>query len=129
MKKRNAWGLSRNHPLIEFDVMLEYDWPVEQCFLHIRVFFGGKTKRPCVDLFIHWLIKQIKKTCRNHFPRSYKNCSIKNDCSFPRQELYLMDIVFFFFFSRIVSINHHLYTCNAQSGMFSYSLLHFELVL
>ena len=27
----------------------------------------GKTKRPCFDLFIHWLIKQISNTSRNHF--------------------------------------------------------------
>ena len=35
--------------------------------LHIRVFFGGKTKRPRFDLFIHWLIKQITNTYENHF--------------------------------------------------------------
>ena len=48
------------------------------CLLHIRVFFGGKTKRPCFDLFIHWLIKQITNTYRNHFSRSrsYENRSI-----------------------------------------------------
>ena len=36
-----------------FGVILRHDWPIEQCLLHIRVFFGGKTKRPCFDLFIH----------------------------------------------------------------------------
>ena len=40
-------------------------------------FFGGKTKSPCFDLFIHWLIKQIAITYRNHFPRSYENRSIQ----------------------------------------------------
>ena len=40
-----------------------------------RVFFGGKTKRPCFDLFIHWLIKQITNTYRNQFSRSYENRS------------------------------------------------------
>ena len=64
--------LSRNR----FDVILQQDWPIEQCLLHIRVFFGGKTKRPCFDLFIHWLIKQITNTYRNHFSRSYENRSI-----------------------------------------------------
>ena len=44
--------------------------------LHIKVFFGGKTKRPCFDLFMHWLIKQIPNTYRNHFSRSYENRSI-----------------------------------------------------
>ena len=64
---------SRNQPLLRFDVILQHDWPIEQCLLHIRVFFGGKTKRPCFDLFIHWLIKQITNTYRNHFSRSYEN--------------------------------------------------------
>ena len=43
---------------------------------HIRVFFGGKTKGPCFDLFIHWLMKQMTNTYRNHFSRSYENRSI-----------------------------------------------------
>ena len=43
--------------------------------LHLRVLFGRKRKRPCFDLFIHGLIKQITNTCRNHFSRSYENCS------------------------------------------------------
>ena len=30
----------------------------------VRVFFGGKTKSPCFDLSIHWLIKQIMNTKR-----------------------------------------------------------------
>ena len=36
---------------------------------------AGK-RRDHVDLFIHWLIKQITNTYRNHFPRSYENSSI-----------------------------------------------------
>ena len=39
------------------------------------VFFGGKTKSPCFDLFIHWLIKQITNIYRIHFSRSYENRS------------------------------------------------------
>ena len=42
---------------------------------HIRVFLGGKTKRPCFDLIICWLIKQITNTYRNHLSRSYENRS------------------------------------------------------
>ena len=57
-------------------VIPQHDWPIEQCLLHIKVFFGGKTKRPCFDLFIHLLIKQITNTYRNHFSRSYENRSI-----------------------------------------------------
>ena len=48
--------------ILRFDVILQHDWSIKQCLLHIRVFFGGKTKRPCFDLFIHWLIKQITLT-------------------------------------------------------------------
>ena len=35
--------------------------------LHIRFFFGGKTNRPYFDLFIYWLMKQIKNTYRTIF--------------------------------------------------------------
>ena len=42
-------------------------------------FFGRKTKGPCFDLFIHWLIKQIAIIYRNHFSRSYENRSIQFD--------------------------------------------------
>ena len=67
--------LSRNQPILRFDVILRHDWPIEKCLLHFRVFFGGKTKKPCFDLFTHWLIKQITKTYRNHFSRSCENRS------------------------------------------------------
>ena len=65
--------LSRNR----FDVILQHDWSIEQCLLHIRVFFGGKTKSPCFFLFSHWLIKQITNTYGNHFSRTYENRSMK----------------------------------------------------
>ena len=38
----------------------------------IKVFLGGKKKRPWSDLFIYWLIKQITNTYQNHFSRSYE---------------------------------------------------------
>ena len=68
--------LSRNQPIPCFDVILQLDWPVEKCLLHIRIFFGGKTHRLCFDLSIHRLIKQITNTYRNHFSRSYENRSM-----------------------------------------------------
>ena len=43
---------------------------------------GRETKNPCFDLFIHWLIKQITNTYRNHFSRSYENRSKANSVSF-----------------------------------------------
>ena len=67
--EKTARQLSRNQPIPRFNVILRHDWPIEQCLFHIRVFFGGKTKRPCFDLFIHWLIKQITNTYRNYFSR------------------------------------------------------------
>ena len=74
-KKLHVRELSRNPLLLRSDVMLQHHWPIEQCLLHIKVFFGGKTKRPCFDVFVHWLIKQITKTYRNHGSRSYENRS------------------------------------------------------
>ena len=62
-----------NQSILRFDVIVQHDWPIEQCLLHIGVFYGGKTKRQCFDLFSHWLIKQITNTYRNHFLRSYEN--------------------------------------------------------
>ena len=56
-----AWELFRNHSILRFDVILQHDWPIEQCLLHIRVFSGGKTKNACFDLFAHWLIKNNNK--------------------------------------------------------------------
>ena len=69
MKKLHARELSRNQSILRFDVILQDDWPIEQCLLPIRVFFGG-------FLFIHWLIKRVTNTYRNHFSRSYENRSI-----------------------------------------------------
>ena len=66
---------SRNQSTLRFDVIPQHDWQIEQCLLHIRVFVGWKTKRPCFDLFIHWLVKQMTNTFRNHFSRSHENCS------------------------------------------------------
>ena len=68
-EKTSCRKLSRNQPILYFDVKVQHDvyGPIEQYLLHIRVFFGGKTKRSCFDLFIHWLIKQITNTYRNHF--------------------------------------------------------------
>ena len=63
---------------LRFDVILQHDWPIEQCLLHIRVLFGGKTKRPCFDLFNYWLIKQITNAYRNYFSRLYENRSNLN---------------------------------------------------
>ena len=75
-KKLHAQELSRNQSMLRLDVILQRDWPIKQCLLHISVFFGGKTKRPCFDLLIHWLIRQITSTYRNDFSRSYESRSI-----------------------------------------------------
>ena len=75
--------LSRNQSILRFDVILQHDWPIEQCCLYIRVFFGGKTKNPCFGLCIHWLIKRIMSTYRNDFSRWYEKRSIPSNLSFP----------------------------------------------
>ena len=75
-EKFHALELSRNQRILHLDVILQHDWPIEQYVLHIRIFFGGKTKSPCFDLFVHWLIKQITNTYQNHFSRSCENRSI-----------------------------------------------------
>ena len=77
-KKLHARERSRNQSILRCDVILQRDWPSQQCLLHIRVFFGGKTKKPRFDLFIHWLIKQIKKTYRIQFSRSHENHFIED---------------------------------------------------
>ena len=89
-KTSHARELSRNQSILRFDVMLQHHWPIEGCLLHIRVFFGGKTKSPCFDFFIHWLIKQIMNTYRNHFSRPYENRSNAMDSGF-----HVLDSVFF----------------------------------
>ena len=71
VKKLHARELSRDQLILSFDIILQHDC---QCLLYFRVFFGWKTKRPCFDLFIHWLIKK-SNTFRNHFSRSYENRS------------------------------------------------------
>ena len=56
-----------------------------------QVFFGGKTKKPRFDLFIHWLIKQIKKTYRIQFSRSHENRFI-DDVNTQRQIFSLISL-------------------------------------
>ena len=60
-KTSHARELSRNQSILRFDVMLQDHWPIEQCPPHIRVFFGGKTKSACFDLFPKPLFKVIRK--------------------------------------------------------------------
>ena len=74
-EKTSCPRISRNQKILRFDVIMQQNWPSEQCLLHIRFFFGGRTKRLCFDLFIDWLLKQITNTYRNHFSRSYENRS------------------------------------------------------
>ena len=44
VKKLHARELSRNQPILRFDVILQHDWPIEQCLLHIRVSLAGKRR-------------------------------------------------------------------------------------
>ena len=52
-------------PILRYDVILQHDWPIEQCLFHIRVFFGGKTKRP-------WSFHPLAvKTNIEHLPKPF----------------------------------------------------------
>ena len=77
-EKLHSRELSRDQLIIRFDVILQQDQPIEQCpdSKLFRVFVGGKMKRSCFVLFIHWLRKQITNTNQNHFSRPYKNRSV-----------------------------------------------------
>ena len=44
LSERSREKLSRNQPILCFDVILQHDWLIEQCLLHIRVFFAGKQR-------------------------------------------------------------------------------------
>ena len=63
VKKLHAWEL-----LESIDTSLwrhtATDWSIEQCLLHIRVFFGGKTKRPC-------FVPLADKTNNEHLPKPF----------------------------------------------------------
>ena len=43
-EKTSSRELSRNQPILRFDVILQHDWPIEQCLLHIRVSLAGKRR-------------------------------------------------------------------------------------
>ena len=75
-KKLHAWELSRNQSILRSDTILQHKWQIEQRLLHIRVFFGGKTKSSCFDLFLAY--KRNNKHLPKHFLRSYENLSIPN---------------------------------------------------
>ena len=62
-----ARELPRNQPILRLDVILQHDWPIKECLLHIRVFFGLKTKSPCFDPFIHWLMKHDEHLLKEFF--------------------------------------------------------------
>ena len=68
VKRTHGWKNSMpENSILYIDVILQHDRPIEQCLQHIRVFFGGKTKSPCFEVFIHWLIKQNDE----HLPKPF----------------------------------------------------------
>ena len=76
MKKLHARELSGNQSILRFDVILQHDWPIEQYLLHNKVFFEGKTKSPCFDLFIHCLIKEINERNNEHLFRGHTKIAL-----------------------------------------------------
>ena len=61
MKKLHARELSRNQSILRFEVILRHDCQSHNAFSILGFSLVGK-RSPCVDLFIHWLIKQITNT-------------------------------------------------------------------
>ena len=116
MKKLHAWELSRNQPILRSDVILQHEWPIEQCPPHIRVYFSGKMKSPCFDLFIHWLIKQITNTYRNNFSRSYENRSIFETAY----------CIFYFFRVHTIKTTNWVNPLNETTSIWNYSPEWFE---
>ena len=123
MKKLHVRELSRNQSILLFDVILQHDWPIEQWLVHVTAFFGGKTKRPCLDLFIHWLIKQMTNTYRNHFSRSYENRSIYFRCS-----TYILHITSLELCSSLRGIHtaHHLFYSPSLYSNYTTGFRHFS---
>ena len=72
--KQNIYYLTKSE-VEEREKRAQHDWPIEQCLLHIRVFFGTKTKGPCFDLFIHWV---MKLTNNEHLPKLFFNVMRKS---------------------------------------------------
>ena len=44
LSERSREKLSRNQPVLRFDVILQHVWLIEQCLLHIRVSLAGKRR-------------------------------------------------------------------------------------
>ena len=48
----------RNQSILRFDVILQHDWPIELCLLHIRFSLAGKRRNHVLIFsFIGWWIK------------------------------------------------------------------------
>ena len=80
VKKLHSLELSRYQSILRFHVILQHDWVIEECLLHIRVFFGLEKEESMFWSFHPFVdsLKQITKTDRNHYSRSYENFSIWN---------------------------------------------------
>ena len=92
MKILHARELSRNQWILRFDVVLQHDWPIEQCLLHIRVFLwreNGEWRVHVLNLiFIHWLLKQVTNFYETIF-QGYKKIVLfrSENCDFMHQNL------------------------------------------
>ena len=61
--------LSRNQSISSLDVViLQHNWPIEQCFLHFRVFFGGKKRET-----MFWSLQLLADKTNNneHLPKPF----------------------------------------------------------
>ena len=55
-----------NQSILSFDVILQHDWPIEQCLLHIGVFHGGNEEA------MFWSFHPLAdKTNNEHLPKPF----------------------------------------------------------
>ena len=74
-KKLRARELSRNQPILRFDVILQHDWPIEKWLLHIRFFGGWGNEEAMFWSFQPLADETNNEHLRNHFSRLYENRS------------------------------------------------------
>ena len=67
MKKPHAQELSRNKPILHFDVILQHNWPIEQRLLHNYKGFLWWEKEEAMVWSFHSLADETNINYRNHF--------------------------------------------------------------
>ena len=65
-KKLMPEELSRTQSILRFDIILQHDWPIEQCLLHIRIFWQENEES------MFWSFHPLAdKTNNEHLPKPF----------------------------------------------------------